>query len=224
MRERATAIGRALVLAAGLACSSAESNVVNQYFTALRANDQGTLTSFAMVAFDQKVDDWKVVAVGPEARTPATLPDLVKKLKDLEAQQAANKKEFQAWGNDLAVYPKLEQMRTAREKGGKVSAALQPIADKYDAFQAKERELRKTVADAKTDVEKEKRNAALSVGQAEDIETLTGEVLSKTVDVNLTIGGEVKPYQMTLRKYELTGGAGPRMVSRWVVQSLVPKG
>jgi len=214
----------ALVLAAGLACSSAESNVVNQYFTALRANDQGTLTSFAMVAFDQKVDDWKVVAVGPEARTPATLPDLVKKLKDLEAQQAANKKEFQAWGNDLAVYPKLEQMRTAREKGGKVPAALQPIADKYDAFQAKERELRKTVADAKTDVEKEKRNAALSVGQAEDIETLTGEVLSKTVDVNLTIGGEVKPYLMTLRKYELTGGAGPRMVSRWVVQSLVPKG
>jgi hypothetical protein len=214
----------ALVLAAGLACSSAESNVVNQYFTALRANDQGTLTSFAMVAFDQKVDDWKVVAVGPEARTPATLPDLVKKLKDLEAQQAANKKEFQAWGNDLAVYPKLEQMRTAREKGGKVPAALQPIADKYDAFQAKERELRKTVADAKTDVEKEKRNAALSVGQAEDLETLTGEVLSKSVDVNLTIGGEVKPYLMTLRKYELTGGAGPRMVSRWVVQSLVPKG
>jgi len=224
MRERATAIGMALVLAAGLACSSAESNVVNQYFTALRANDQGTLTSFAMVAFDQKVDDWKVVAVGPEARTPATLPDLVKKLKDLEAQQAANKKEFQAWGNDLAVYPKLEQMRTAREKGGKVPAALQPIADKYDAFQAKERELRKTVADAKTDVEKEKRNAALSVGQAEDLETLTGEVLSKSVDVNLTIGGEVKPYLMTLRKYELTGGAGPRMVSRWVVQSLVPKG
>ena len=224
MRERTTAIGMALVLAAGLACSSAESNVVNQYFTALRANDQGTLTSFAMVAFDQKVDDWKVVAVGPEARTPATLPDLVKKLKDLEAQQAANKKEFQAWGNDLAVYPKLEQMRTAREKGGKVPAALQPIADKYDAFQAKERELRKTVADAKTDVEKEKRNAALSVGQAEDLETLTGEVLSKTVDVNLTIGGEVKPYLMTLRKYELTGGAGPRMVSRWVVQSLVPKG
>jgi len=224
MRERTTAIGMALVLAAGLACSSAESNVVNQYFTALRANDQGTLTSFAMVAFDQKVDDWKVVAVGPEARTPATLPDLVKKLKDLEAQQAANKKEFQAWGNDLAVYPKLEQMRTAREKGGKVPAALQPIADKYDAFQAKERELRKTVADAKTDVEKEKRNAALSVGQAEDLETLTGEVLSKSVDVNLTIGGEVKPYLMTLRKYELTGGAGPRMVSRWVVQSLVPKG
>ena len=28
---------------------------------------------------------------------------------------------------------------------------------------------------------------------------------------------------MTLRKYELTGNTGGRMVSRWVVQSLTPK-
>ena len=43
------------------------------------------------------------------------------------------------------------------------------------------------------------------------------------MDLDLTIGGQVKPYVMTLRKYELTGGTGPRMVARWVVQSLVPK-
>jgi len=49
-------------------------------------------------------------------------------------------------------------------------------------------------------------------------------VLSKDVEVNLTIDGQVKPYVMTLRKYELTGGTGARMVARWVVQSLVPKG
>jgi hypothetical protein len=225
MRERATTIAVALGLAvAGLACSSAESNVVNQYFTALRANDQNTLTSFAMVAFDQKVDDFKIVSIGPETRTPAVLPDLVKKQKELEAEQAANKKEYQTWGNDLAVYPKLEQVRAVRAKDGKMPAALQAIADKYDTFQAKERDLRKTVADAKTAVEKEKRNASLSVGQTDDLETLTGEVIQKDVELNLTIGGQVKPYVMTLRKYELTGGTAPRMVSRWVVQSLVPKG
>jgi hypothetical protein len=224
MRERATALGVALGLAiAGLACSSSETNVVNQYFTALRANDQNTLTSFAMVAFDQKVDDFKVVSVGPETRTPATLPDLVKKAAELEAQQKANEKEYRAWGNDLAVYPKLDRMREVRSKGGRMPGDLQPIADKFDAFQAKDRELKKAVSDAKAAVEREKRNVALSVGQADDLETLTGEVLSKDVELNLTIGGEVKPYVMTLRKYELTGGTG-RMVSRWVVQSLVPKG
>jgi hypothetical protein len=225
MRERATALAVALGLAvAGLACSSAEKNVVNQYFGALRANDQGTLTSFAMVAFDQKVDDFSVVAVSPGTRTPATLPGLVKKQKDLEAEQKANEKEYRAWGNDLAVYPKLDQMRAARAKGAKLPASLQPVADKFDAFQAKDRELKKAVSDAKAAVEKEKRNVALSVGQTEDIEALTGEVVSKDVDLNLTIGGQVKPYVMTLRKYELTGGTGPRMVARWVVQSLVPKG
>ncbi len=224
MRERTTALSVALGLAiAGLACSSTETNVVNQYFTALRANDQGTLTSFAMVAFDQQVDDFKVVSVGPGTTTPATLPDLVKKAAEVETQQKANEKEYRAWGNDLAIYPKLDRMREVRAKSGKMPADLQPIADKFDEFQAKDRELKKAVADAKAAVEREKRNVVLSVGQADDVEALTGEVLSKDVDLNLTIGGQVKPYVMTLRKYELTGGTG-RMVSRWVVQSLVPKG
>lgn len=225
MRERATALAVALGLAVvGIACSSPEKNVVNQYFGALRANDQGTLTSFAMVAFDQQVDDWKVVAIGPESKTPATLPDLVKKVAELDAQQKANEREYRAWGNDLAIYPKLEEMKAARAKGAKLSAAQQTIADKFDAFQAKDRELKKALAGAKAAVEKEKRNVALSVGQSDDIETLTGEVLSKDVELNLTIGGQAKPYVMTLRKYDLTGGSGPRMVSRWVVQSLEPKG
>ena len=118
MRERTTALAVALGLAvAGLACSSPEKNVVNQYFGALRANDQGTLTSFAMVAFDQKVDDFKVVSVGPGTTTPATLPDLVKKAAEVEAQQKANEKEYRAWGNDLAVYPKLDRMRDVAVEG-----------------------------------------------------------------------------------------------------------
>jgi hypothetical protein len=224
MRERATTFAVALGLAvAGLACSSAEKNVVNQYFGALRANDQGTLTSFAMVDFDQKVDDWKVVSVGPGTKTPVTLPDLVKKQKDLETQLATNTREARAWGNDLNIYPKLDQVRSLEQKGQKIPASLEPIHQKWTDFNTKDRELKKAVSEAKAAVEREKRNVALSVGQAEDIEALGGEVLSKDVDLTLTIGGQVKPYVMTLRKYELTGGTGPRMISRWVVQSLQPK-
>jgi hypothetical protein len=224
MRQRGTALAVALGLAvAGLACSSAEKNVVNQYFTALRAGDQGTLTSFAMVAFDQKVDDWKVVKVGPEAKTPVTLPDLVKKQKDLEAQLATNTREARAWGNDLNVYPKLDQVRSLEQKGQKIPVSLEPVHQKWTEYNTKDRDLKKAVSEAKTAVEREKRNVALSVGQAEDVENLGGEVLQKDVEVNLTINGQVKPYVMTLRKYELKGGSGPRMVSRWVVQSITPK-
>jgi len=61
------------------------------------------------------------------------------------------------------------------------------------------------------------------VGQVEGLDTMQGEVFQKDIDLNLTIDGQVQPYVMTLRKYELQG-EGPRMVSRWVVQSLEPKG
>jgi hypothetical protein len=225
MRERTTALAVALGLAvAGLACSSAESNVVNQYFTALRANDQNTLTSFAMVAFDQTVEEWKVVSIGAETRTPAQLPALVQKHKDLEAQLAANTREARAWGNDLSVYPRLEQVRALEQKGSRIPPGLEPIHTKWSDFNTKDRELKRAVAEAKSAVERERRNAALSVGQSDDLDTLTGDVVSKDVDLSLTVGGQAKPYVMTLRKYDLAGGTGARMVSRWVVQSLEPKG
>jgi DNA polymerase III gamma/tau subunit len=227
MRQRATAIAVALGLAvAAFACSNAESNVVNQYFTALQANDTNTLTSFAMVAFDQKVDDWKVTRVGPETRTPVTLPDLVKKQNDLEAELAANAREARTWGNDLTVYPKLDQVRELDKAGKKIPASLEPIHEKWTAFNDKDRELKKAVAEAKSAVAREKHNTQLSVGsQWEDtIEQMKGEVVSKEVDVNLTIGGQVQPYVVSLHKYELQNeGGGPRMVSRWVVQSITPK-
>jgi hypothetical protein len=225
MRERATALAMALALALGVAACGGgpEANVINQYFTALRANDTGTLTSFATVQLDQKVDDFKIVSVGPETKTPATLPDLVAKQKQLEADLAKNTRDARAWGNDLDIYPKLDQVRSLEQKGSKIPAALEPIHEKWSAFNEKDRELKKAVADAKAAVEREKRIATLSLGQLEDLESLTGEVITKDIDLNLTIGGQAKPYVMTLRKYDVNGNTGGRLVSRWVVFGLTPK-
>jgi hypothetical protein len=225
MRDRATALVVALGMAlAAAACSGgAEKNVVNQYFTAVRANDTNTLTSFAMVPFDKPIEDWKIVSVGVETRVPAPLPELVKKQKDLEAELAKNKSEAMKWGNDPGVYQKRQQLSDILGKNGKVPPALLPVQQKYDAYQANDRELKKKLATAKAEVEREKRNATMSVGQIEDLESLNGEMITKDIELLLTTGGQKTPYVMTLRKYELTGGPGPRMVSRWVVQALAPK-
>ena len=148
----------------------------------------------------------------------------MKKQKDLQAELDKNTRDARAWGNDLNVYPKLDQVRQAQQKGTKIPPALQPIADKWDAFQSEDRRLKKAVAEAKGAVEREKRNVTLSIGQVDDLENLTGDVLSRDVDLNLTIGGAVKPYTMTLRRYDLKGqSGGGRMMSRWVIQSLTPK-
>jgi hypothetical protein len=226
MRERATALVAALAVALALvACGGGpETNVVNQYFTALRANDTNTLTSFATVQFDQKVDDFKIVTVGPEARTPATLGDLAAKQKELEAELAKNNREAKAWGTDLNVYPKLDQVRALEQKGSKIPPALLPIQEKWRSYNERDRELKRAVADAKAAVEREKRNMTLSLGQLEGMEALKGDVVQKDIDLNLTLAGQVKPYTMTLRRYDVTGETGARMVSRWVVQALTPKG
>jgi hypothetical protein len=222
MRDRATALAMALALTLA-ACSRPEANVVNQYFTALRANDTNTLTSFAAVQFDKKVDDFKIVSIGPETKTPATLPDLVAKQKDVEAQLAANTKEARTWGNDLDIYPKLDQVRSLEQKGAKIPANLVPIQEKWKVFNDKDRELKKAVAEAKEAVQHEKRLVGLSIGQVDNMETLKGDVTTKDVELNLTIDGQAKPYTMTLRKYDVSGDTGTRLISRWVVYSLAPK-
>ena len=226
MRERATALAVALgLIVVGVACSGgAETSVVNQYFNALATNDTNTLTSFAAVAFDKKVDSHKIVSVSEEIRGPAPLPGLVTQQQELEAALAQNKKDARAWGNDLEVYPKLDRVRELQKDDKPIPGNLQPIADKWDEFNTKDRELKAESAAAKRAVETERRNTKLSVGQREDLDSLTGEVVTKTVDLELTIGGQVQPYVMGLRKYELQGdGSGARMMSRWVVQSLDPR-
>ena len=119
MRDRATALAVALALALAMAAcgGGAEKNVVNQYFGALKAGDTGTLTSFAMVQFDQPVQDYSITGSAPEAKVPAPLPELVKKQTDLEAQQKANERAYRAWGNDLAIYPKLDELQGGALQG-----------------------------------------------------------------------------------------------------------
>ncbi len=105
-----------------------------------------------------------------------------------------------------------------------VPAKLQPIKAEWDKFSEKDRELKKAIANAKDAVEKEKRSVLRSVGQVDDIESLAGEMKEKKIELDLTIDGQVRPYVMTVRKYEMKRESGPRVVSRWVVQELQPKG
>jgi hypothetical protein len=225
MRDRG-ANRRALVaLALGLTlagCGHPEKKVVDQYFGAVNQKDNQTLSSFAAVGFDQKVDSWKIAQVSPEKRQPAPLPELVKKRNAAEAAVNENNKAAKQF--QLDHIDEVNQVREAHKKGQNVPGKVQGIAAEWDKFNQKDRELKKVLADAKEAVEREKRNMTLSLGQIDDVESLTGEMLSKDVDLVLTIGGQPKDYVMGLRRYEMSSGdKGPRVGSRWVVYALGPK-
>lgn len=208
----------ALSLAWGASCAPPEKAVVDKYFGAVRAQDNQTLSGFAAVGFDKPVESWKIVRVGQEKPSPVILPNLVAKVKDIETQVAANQKAARAY--NLDHYANIEKVQ-ALKKGAPVPSALAGVAADWEKFNQKDKELRKALAGAKEAVEKEKRSVALSVGAVEDMDSLTGQMVDKQVDLEVTIKNEKsQPYVMTLRKYDVTRHGGARIVSRWVVYEL----
>jgi hypothetical protein len=220
MSTRGRAVILGLTLATAACGSGGEGRIVDQYFGALNAGDNQTLASFAMVTFKDKVEKWQVMAASPETRTPAALPELIKKGRDLEAAVTENKRKAGDFRNTNVVeYNKYVDVKDKT----KIPANLQKFVDEWLAFEKVDKDLRRQIAENKAAVEKERKNTALSVGQLPDLDTMTGEMVEKTLDLALTVNGQVKNYAMGLRKYDLKGTTGSRMVSRWVVQSLQPK-
>lgn len=211
-----------VAIAAAVACGHPEQKVVDQYFAAVNQGDDQTLASFAAVKFDKKVQSWAITDPGEERRVPAELPNLVKKYADTETAIADNKKAYNTYFLD---HPKeVDQVRDLLKKDAAIPANLKKYGDDWKAFTEKERDLKKQLVDAKAAVDKEKRAVILSVGQVDDVEGMTGEMITKTVGMNLTIDGAAKPYNMGLRKYEMMApGSTGKPQGRWVVAALDPK-
>lgn len=216
----------AIVLAAALltaACSPPEKRIVDQYFNAVNSEDTQTITSFAAYRFPTKVQGWKIVSVSAETKEAAPLPGLTKAAADAETEVDKNKRAAQVWAGDLEVYKQIDEVKELRKKNAALPPRLAAVAQKYDDYGAKERELKKAMAQAKDAAEQEKRYVALSVGQVDGIETAEAEMLTKQVELELTVEGQPKPHTMTLRKYTLSGDTGQRVISRWVVMKIDPK-
>ena len=222
MREwNQAAVSVALVASVAFACGGPENKVVDQYFSALRQQDDQTLSSFAAVKFDKKVEKWSVAEATAEERQPAPLGQLLSRFQEAERALDENKKAYRAY---FLQYPtEVDRIQEALKKGAPIPASLKVHGDKWREFLDKEKELKKTVAESKAALDKEKRLVQLSVGQLDDVESLTGEVLTKRVSLNLTIGGQAQRHEMVLRKYDVQGAQGNKMMSRWIVFELQPK-
>lgn len=206
---------------AGAACGHPEKQVVDNYFNAVRAKDNQTLSSFASVRFEKPVQSWVIKDTLEETSEPLPLPGLIEKLKQAEAAEAANTKE--ARGYNVEQAGALEEVRDLKAKGKPIPAKLTNVATRLEDFNQKNRDARKALAEAKESVERERRNMALSVGTTEGLDAMQGEVKTKKIAVDITIEGQTQPYVMTLKKYEAKR-EGPRVVSRWMIQSLQPQG
>jgi hypothetical protein len=203
------------------ACGHPEQRVVDQYFNAVNQQDNQTLASFSAVKFDKKVQDWKITASSPEERSPLQLPTLITKVSEIDQAMADNKKAYNAYFLD---HPKeVDQVRDLLKKDEKIPSRLEAYATEWQKFTERERDLKKELSDAKNAVERERHNMTLSLGPLDDLDTLTGDMVTRTLDLALTIEGEPKTYAMGLCKYDVGATGNRRVVSRWFVQTLGEK-
>src|SRR5438093_3852368 len=105
--------GLGLALLALAACGHRDQRLVDQYFNAVNAKDNQTLSSFAAVGFDKKVDRWRIVKEEDEEKTTMPLTELVNKQKELDKAVADNKKAATAYSMDH--YAEVDQVREARK-------------------------------------------------------------------------------------------------------------
>jgi hypothetical protein len=202
-----------------IACGNQETQVIENFFRAVQAKDTGTMSSFAVVQFDGEVKSWKVKSVGAEERTPAPLANLAKALKDAEEAAAQNKKDASAYFNAHPL--EVDKVKPLVENGGKIPANLQKTADDWKKFSDLDHDLKEKAGNAKQAYEREKRLVIMSTGSAGNPDTLAGDVVSKTAVVEIESAGDVKPYAIQLRKYDVAaGGQGAKVMSRWLIYSI----
>lgn len=205
-----------------VACGNQETQVIENFFRAVQAKDNQTVSSFAVVQFDQEVKSWKVKSVGEEQRVPAPLGGLAKALKEADEAAAQNKKDASAYFNAHPL--EVDKVKPLVESGAKVPANLQKTADDWKKFSETDRELKSKAAEAKQAYEREKRLVTMSTGSAGDPEALVGDLITKTAVVDIETGGDVKLYTIQLRKYDVAPpGQTAKVMSRWLIQAVTPQ-
>ena len=224
MTNRGTAGSLVLAVAAfGVACGGSEKAIVDRYFGALRSGDNQTLSSFAAVRLEETAESWTIDATSEETRVPAPLPELTARLSELEAELEENKNQANAYALDRL--DEVDQVRELVREEKPIPRRLEEVAAKWQEYNDRDRELKGQIGDARHAKESELGIVKLSVGDVDGVETRTGELLTKQLDLTLRIDGLAKPYTMELRRYQLENPEGAsRPMSRWVVYSLEPKG
>ncbi len=222
MKHSYTGFAVAAVAAITIGCGNQETQVIENFFRAVQAKDNQTVTSFSLVQFDQEVKSWKVKSVGEEKRVPAPLASLAAALKAADEAAAQNKKDAGAYFNAHPL--EVDKVKPLVESGGAVPKNLQKTADDWKKFNDADKEWKVKAAEAKQAYEREKRLVTMSTGQGADANSLVGDLVTKIAIVDIETGGDIKPYAIQLRKYDVApAGQTAKVMSRWLIQSITPQ-
>ncbi|MBK5257093.1 MAG: hypothetical protein JJE39_13770 [Vicinamibacteria bacterium] len=223
MKKSYVGFAAAAALAAStIACGSQEGHVIESFFRATLAKDSQTVSSFAVVQFDEPLKSWKVKSIGEEQRVPTPLGDLAAAHNAAEEAAAQNKRDQGAYFNAHPL--EVDTVKSMVENGAAVPAKLQETAAAWKKFMDADNELKGKVSETQGAYDREKRLVTMSTGKGPDADSLVGDLVTKTAIVEVDTGVEVKTYAIQLRKYDVAPtGQATKVMSRWLIQSITPQ-
>lgn len=211
MPSRVRAIlGIGLILAPvallGVACSrSPEQTLLTQFFRAARTRDNATVAMISAVDFDPReqgvVDDFEVVSIGPETRTPTNFAALI------EAQQAAAAAETELrklrFDFESTNRPALEAIaKLEREENARLTPQQEKLKAEWDKYREGVVERARQTSAARLALTNAIGPVEASLSQpgapAFDPAKFTGDLVTRQVTINAEVEKDGQTSQKTI--------------------------
>ncbi len=218
------------------ACSSAppEQVLLTNFFRAARVRDNTTLGNLAAVTFNPRtegtVEDFEIVAVGPEQRRPVQIRALMdEEAKAREDEEAFGRKRVEFQNANQEAINRVAKAESARQPVRGTDAEVLASLTRWRAEQAQHS---RRLSDVRTRLSRERNQAVSSLtgpGQPDvDISNMDVELVSKQVTVNAQVRtpeGQTVPRTLifTFQRAAANEG-GQAREGRWLITSLQQQG
>ena len=204
-RKLLSILGMGLLILTLNSCSSSpEKSLLDRYFSALRMNDNQTLSTMAISPMSFDVTSWEILTVSEDVVTPFALADM--NTKELELKKSVEESvgiTLDARADlDEAIFEKNNARTGAARRAAQTKVDEMQIA--YDEQRAAHAQVQKDYNVAKESAATEEDIAAFSLGSDyPNIRDFVGEVSSKQVDVQVTGKEGSGTYRFFLWRYIL---------------------
>ena len=218
------AISLIALAAAGLACRSAEHELIDRFLEAESRQDNQSVALLSMVAFPGEVVDFRVVTMSEERRGPYRVAAMRERVREAEAHRDEQFKRFgdfrQANYDELLKVQRLLPEAPARKLEGR----LGELQRQWDAFREERRVTVSSLHEAEQELEREIRRVQKSLQREADPESLTGGTLTKEASVRVTTKQDGEGvYVVTLTRYDIENSFGAVVPTRWIVTAVEPE-
>ena len=231
-RRRITSYALIAGAALVLGCSGgSEKKVLDDFFRASRLRDNVTLGNFATATFDPRTDgvvqDFDVVSISDERKTPLPLKQYAKALQDARAEDEAFTTERRAYRN--ANINDINRVLRLDASKKPLSAKDMAVKTTWDKWTTDGQTHNKAVSDAQQQLASGRGLAELSLTRAGrdpvDVTKYDCELLAKDVTVNATVrtpNGQTvsKPLKIGLRRARMQVDHARDTLGRWIVTSI----